>query len=278
MPGAGTDKTKRWIEQPAPVVVLVEPQLGENIGAAARAMANFGLARLRLVQAEAGLAERARRRDGGRRRPHSRQRRALRHAGGGGRRLHLRAGDHRAQPRPGQAGHRCGRAGRPSRWRRASPAARRWRWCSAASATGWRTTKSASPTASSTLPVNPAFASLNLAQAVVDRRLRMVQAAPAAGCTSRCAVAALAAGRASSSSAASSPISSANLEKVEFFRPPEKRGDHADQPAQHLSSHGADPAGHPHLARRHHGAGQWPQRPGARRRARSVTGRKVCAR
>ena len=50
MPGAGTDKTKRWIEQPAPVVVLVEPQLGENIGAAARAMANFGLARLRLVK------------------------------------------------------------------------------------------------------------------------------------------------------------------------------------------------------------------------------------
>ena len=50
MPGAGTDKTKRWIEQPAPVVVLVEPQLGENIGAAARAMANFGLAQLRLVK------------------------------------------------------------------------------------------------------------------------------------------------------------------------------------------------------------------------------------
>jgi tRNA/rRNA methyltransferase len=50
MPGAGTDKTKRWIEQPAPVVVLVEPQLGENIGAAARAMANFGLSRLRMVK------------------------------------------------------------------------------------------------------------------------------------------------------------------------------------------------------------------------------------
>ena len=54
MPGAGTDKTKRWIEQPAPVVVLVEPQLGENIGAAARAMANFGLARLRLVKPKQG--------------------------------------------------------------------------------------------------------------------------------------------------------------------------------------------------------------------------------
>ena len=50
MPGAGTDKTKRWIEQAAPIVVLVEPQMGENIGAAARAMANFGLSRLRLVK------------------------------------------------------------------------------------------------------------------------------------------------------------------------------------------------------------------------------------
>src|SRR5579884_2769523 len=50
MPGAGTDKTKRWLVTPAPIVVMVEPQLGENIGAAARAMANFGLSRLRLVR------------------------------------------------------------------------------------------------------------------------------------------------------------------------------------------------------------------------------------
>jgi len=50
MPGAGTDKTKRWKEGPGPVVILVEPQLGENIGAAARVMANFGLSRLRLVR------------------------------------------------------------------------------------------------------------------------------------------------------------------------------------------------------------------------------------
>jgi tRNA/rRNA methyltransferase len=54
MPGAGTDKTKNWVEQPGPVVVLVEPQLGENIGSAARAMANFGLARLRLVKPRQG--------------------------------------------------------------------------------------------------------------------------------------------------------------------------------------------------------------------------------
>jgi len=49
MPGAGTDKTKQWADVAGPVVVLVEPQLGENIGAAARVMANFGLSRLRLV-------------------------------------------------------------------------------------------------------------------------------------------------------------------------------------------------------------------------------------
>jgi tRNA/rRNA methyltransferase len=50
MPGAGTDKTKRWVEAPGPVVILVEPQLGENIGSTARAMANFGLSELRLVK------------------------------------------------------------------------------------------------------------------------------------------------------------------------------------------------------------------------------------
>ncbi len=50
MPGAGTDSSKGWAAGPGPVMVLVEPQLGENIGAAARAMANFGLSRLRLVK------------------------------------------------------------------------------------------------------------------------------------------------------------------------------------------------------------------------------------
>ena len=50
MPGAGTDHTRAWSALGGPVVVLVEPQLGENIGTAARAMANFGLTRLRLVR------------------------------------------------------------------------------------------------------------------------------------------------------------------------------------------------------------------------------------
>jgi tRNA/rRNA methyltransferase len=54
MPGAGTDKTKTWIDAAGPIIILVEPQLGENIGAAARVMANFGLGRLRLVKPRDG--------------------------------------------------------------------------------------------------------------------------------------------------------------------------------------------------------------------------------
>ena len=46
---AGTDKTQNQVLGPAPLVVLAHPQLGENIGTAARAMANFGLHELRLV-------------------------------------------------------------------------------------------------------------------------------------------------------------------------------------------------------------------------------------
>ena len=54
MPGAGTDKTKTWIDAGGPIIVMVEPQLGENIGAAARAMANFALKRQRLVKPRDG--------------------------------------------------------------------------------------------------------------------------------------------------------------------------------------------------------------------------------
>ena len=37
------------LKRPAPAILLVRPQMGENIGAAARAMANFGLNDLRLI-------------------------------------------------------------------------------------------------------------------------------------------------------------------------------------------------------------------------------------
>jgi tRNA/rRNA methyltransferase len=54
MSGSGTDKTKSGIELAGPIVILVEPQLGENIGMAARAMGNFGLTRLRIVNPRDG--------------------------------------------------------------------------------------------------------------------------------------------------------------------------------------------------------------------------------
>jgi len=46
---AGTDHRQTIAPEPVPVFVLVAPQMGENIGASARAMWNFGLDRLRLV-------------------------------------------------------------------------------------------------------------------------------------------------------------------------------------------------------------------------------------
>lgn len=54
MAGSGTDKTKPAASLAGPVIVLVEPQMGENIGMVARAMGNFGLTRLRLVKPRDG--------------------------------------------------------------------------------------------------------------------------------------------------------------------------------------------------------------------------------
>src|SRR6201995_2805136 len=54
MSGSGTDKTKSGRELAGPIVILVEPQLGENIGMAARAMGNFGLSRMRIVNPRDG--------------------------------------------------------------------------------------------------------------------------------------------------------------------------------------------------------------------------------
>ena len=51
---AGTDKSKAFTYRPSPAIILCEPQLGENIGTTARAMANFGLWDLRLVNPRDG--------------------------------------------------------------------------------------------------------------------------------------------------------------------------------------------------------------------------------
>lgn len=50
---SGTNHKNKLIAD-GPVVILVNPQLGENIGASARAMANFGLSELRLVDPRDG--------------------------------------------------------------------------------------------------------------------------------------------------------------------------------------------------------------------------------
>ncbi|OBQ61261.1 RNA methyltransferase [Mesorhizobium erdmanii] len=47
-------KDPESIPSAGPAIILVEPQLGENIGMVARAMANFGLAELRLVNPRDG--------------------------------------------------------------------------------------------------------------------------------------------------------------------------------------------------------------------------------
>ena len=146
MPGAGTDKTKRWIETPAPVVVLVEPQLGENIGAAARAMANFGLSRLRLVKPQQGWPNEKAQRDGGRRRPRARRRElydSLDDAIGDCSFVLATTARNHDQAKPVIV-----RARRPRRrWRRGWPAGETRRAsCSGASATGSKITRSRSPT------------------------------------------------------------------------------------------------------------------------------------
>ncbi len=53
MVGAGTDRTKPLLHG-GPAVILVRPQLAVNIGMCARAMANFGLDDLRLVNPREG--------------------------------------------------------------------------------------------------------------------------------------------------------------------------------------------------------------------------------
>src|SRR6516165_9320286 len=53
MTGAGTDHTKESLEG-GPAIILVRPQLAVNIGMCARAMANFGLSDFRLVSPREG--------------------------------------------------------------------------------------------------------------------------------------------------------------------------------------------------------------------------------
>jgi tRNA/rRNA methyltransferase len=219
MPGSGTDKTKPWTDIAGPIVVLVEPQLGQNIGTVARAMANFGLSRLRLVKPRDGW-------------PNIQAQRAA--AGADtvleGAQLFdtldaavadcnfvlattARAHD---QAKPVLAPEEAARemAPRLAGGETVAVLFGRERW-------GLENDEVALADRIVTLPVNPAFASLNLAQAVLviayehfklasggALPFRMPQRSPPAGKQQLFAF---------------FVSLEAELEKVEFFRPPEKR-------------------------------------------------------
>ena len=219
MPGSGTDKTKPWTDIAGPIVVLVEPQLGQNIGTVARAMANFGLARLRLVRPRDGW-------------PNIQAQRAAAGADAvlDGAQLFdtleaavadchfvlattARAHD---QAKPVLAPEEAARemAPRLADGETVAVLFGRERW-------GLENDEVALADRIVTLPVNPAFASLNLAQAVLVIAYEyfklasggvlpflMPQRSPPAGKQQLFAFFA---------------SLEAELEKVEFFRPPEKR-------------------------------------------------------
>jgi len=219
MPGSGTDKTKPWTDIAGPIVVLVEPQLGQNIGTAARAMANFGLSRLRLVRPRDGW-------------PNIQAQRAA--AGADvvldGAQLFdtleaavadcnfvlattARAHD---QAKPVLAPEEAAREMAPRIADGESVAVLfgRERW-------GLENDEVALADRIVTLPVNPAFASLNLAQAVLVIAYEHFKLASGGALPFRMPERSPPAGKQQLFAFFASLES--ELEKVEFFRPPEKR-------------------------------------------------------
>jgi len=220
MPGAGTDKTKRWIEQAAPVVVLVEPQMGENIGAAARAMANFGLSRLRLVKPVQGWPnERARVMAAGADRVLEGVELfdSLADAIGDCSFVLAATARNHDQAKPVIGADQAAAESAPR-----VAAGETVAFVFGRERNGLENHEVGQADRIITLPVNPAFASLNLAQAVVIVGYEWFKQT-AAGATPHAAAE-------RSPPAAKQQLEAffhdleRELEKVEFFRPPEKRG------------------------------------------------------
>ena len=167
MVGAGTDRSRAALAG-GPAIVLVRPQLAVNIGMCARAMANFGLDDLRLVNPREGW-------------PRVGEYRDVAYAAAAGA-AHLldearvfdsveaAVGDlnflYAATARErGQAKTRPRSRSRDGG--NGHDRARNAACCSGRSAPASTTTRSRSPTPLLTFPANPAYASLNLAQAVL---------------------------------------------------------------------------------------------------------------
>ena len=215
MPGAGTDKTRNWVEAPGPVIILVEPQLGENIGAAAPRDGQFRARAAAARQAARRLAQHPARNA----RPRAPTASSTRPRCSTTSTAAIadctvvlattaRAHD-QAKPvlGPDEAAALAGAArGR---------AARTWRVLFGRERYGLENHEVALADRIVTLPVNPAFASLNLAQAVAHRRLRVVQACVRRRAAVRHA-AEIGAGRQASRCRRSSPISSASSTRRVF--------------------------------------------------------------
>ena len=113
-----------------------------------------------------------------------------------------------------------------------------------------------------TLPVNPAFASLNLAQAVVIVAYEWFKLA---GAALPFAMPEKSAPAPKQQLLAFFASLEARAGEGRVLPPARQARHHADQSAQHLHAHAADPAGHPDVARRDHGDRGGPQGSGARR-------------
>ena len=210
------------MEQPGPCVILVEPQLADNIGAAARAMANFGLSRLRLVNAARGLAGRARLRDGVGRGPRARRRAGLRHASRPRSAIcnfvfatTARAHDQAKPVVDAGAAARAVRAEKVAAGESVGLMFGRER-------NGLENHEVALADRIITLPVNPAFASLNLAQAVVIVAYEWFKLS-SGGALPFAHAAEIATPAPRQQLLAFFANLERELEKVEFFRPPDKR-------------------------------------------------------
>ena len=276
MPGAGTDKTKDWMERPGPCVILVEPQLADNIGAAARAMANFGLTRLRLVKPREGWpAERAYVVASGAHRildevqvydiGRSRDRRSA-----------LCVRHHGARARSGQAGGRCRRGGAHCVARR-SAAGESVGVMFGRERNGLENDEVALADQIITLPVNPAFASLNLAQAVVIVAYEWFKLA-SGGALPFAHAAEVAAPRHASSCSPSSPTSNASSRRSSSSARPTSARPCRSTCATSSRACSRRSRTSRRSARRHHVDRGRPQGAGARRRARQRTRRGRCAR
>ena len=272
MPGAGTDKTKRWSVEPAPIVVLVEPQMGENIGAAARAMANFGLSRLRLVKPVQGWPnDKARVMAAGADRVleaatlHDSLADAI---GDCSFVVATTARNHdQAKPVIDAAQAAAEMAPRIAAGENVALVFGRER-------NGLENHEVARADRILTLPVNPAFASLNLAQAVVIVGYEWFKLA---GSDLPFATPERSPPVAKQQLDAFFADLERELDKVEFFRPDEKRGVMSVNLRNIFQRIAPSQQDIRTLARRGHGARARPQRAGARRRARQ-RGRRAPAR